>query len=130
MIRAHPQWHAVREVIASDRIGELRLISGHSSYYRRDPADVRSRKEWGGGALMDIGCYPIMVSRWMFGEEPAVDQYQLQTERFAESVRGLGRVPVTLESAICNMEVIDALFRSAEQRVTCSLSSSQAPRTV
>jgi predicted dehydrogenase len=63
-------------------------------------------------------------------ELPAVDQYQLQAERFAEAVRGSGSVPITLESAICNMEVIDALFRSAEQRVTCSLTSSRTPRTV
>jgi predicted dehydrogenase len=70
MVRAHPQWSAVRELIAGGRIGELRLVSGHFSYYRRDPADIRSRVEFGGGALMDIGCYPIMLSRWLFGTEP------------------------------------------------------------
>jgi predicted dehydrogenase len=45
-------------------------VSGHFSYYRRDPSDIRSRAEFGGGALMDIGCYPIMLSRWIFGAEP------------------------------------------------------------
>jgi predicted dehydrogenase len=70
MVRTHPQWHAVRELVASGRIGELRLVVGHFSYYRRDPADIRSRAEWGGGALMDIGCYPVMLSRWIFGAEP------------------------------------------------------------
>lgn len=71
MVRAHPQWAAVRELIAEGRVGELRLIVGHFSYFRRDPDDIRSNPEWGGGALMDIGCYPITLSRWLFGEEPS-----------------------------------------------------------
>ena len=201
MVRAHPQWAAVRELIAEGRIGELRLVAGHFSYFRRDPNDIRSRLDWGGGALMDIGCYPITLSRWLFGEEPdhviavldrdpdtyvdrlasallrfpsgqasftcatqlvpyevmqvhgtegrieieipfnaladhecrlliddgrqfagagaetitlpAVDHYRLQGERFSEAVRGVGAVPVSLEDAIGNMSVIDALFESA-----------------
>ena len=70
MVRTHPQWLAARELVSSGRIGDLRLVSGHFSYYRRDPADIRSRAEFGGGAMMDIGCYPIMLSRWMFDAEP------------------------------------------------------------
>jgi predicted dehydrogenase len=70
MVRAHPQWAAVRELIAEERVGDVRLVAGHFSYFRRDPADIRSNPEWGGGALMDIGCYPITLSRWLFGEEP------------------------------------------------------------
>jgi predicted dehydrogenase len=201
MVRTHPQWAAVRELIAEGRIGELRLVVGHFSYFRRDPDDIRSRTDWGGGALMDIGCYPITLSRWLFDEEPtevigaidrdpdmhidrlasgmlkfpsgqatftcatqlvshqhmhvygtegrieieipfnapsdrecrifiddgsqfagaaaetitlpAVDQYHLQAERFCEAIRGVGVVPVSLEDAVGNMAVIDALFRSA-----------------
>jgi predicted dehydrogenase len=204
MVRAHPQWIKVRELIDADRIGELRLVVGHFSYCRRDFNDIRSRPELGGGALMDIGCYPIMLSRWLFGAEPidvvgqieldpdmgvdrlvsgllrfeagqasftcssqlvphqrmqifgttaridveipvnappnaatriyldgggdltgrgretielpAVDQYTLQGDRFSEAIRGRGEVPVSLEDAIGNMAVIDALFRSAETR--------------
>src|SRR5687768_9946719 len=70
MVRTHPQWKEVERLIAYDRIGPLRLNTGHFSYYRRDPSDIRSRAEWGGGALMDIGCYPIFIARWMFGAEP------------------------------------------------------------
>ncbi len=204
MVRTHPQWLKVKEIIASGRIGELRLIAGHFSYYRRDPGDIRSRVEWGGGALMDVGCYPITLSRWLFGAEPTevvglierdpdmqidrltsgllrfergqatfscatqlvayqtmqifgtagriavripfsappfdecrvfvddgsdwagsgietiafppVNPYTLQADRFSEAIRGFGSVPVSLEDAIGNMAVIDALFRSAESR--------------
>jgi predicted dehydrogenase len=70
MVRTHPQWEGVRDMIRSGRIGELRLVTGHFSYFNRDPANVRSRPDYGGGALMDIGCYPITLSRWLFGEEP------------------------------------------------------------
>jgi len=204
MVRTHPQWLKVKEIIASGRIGELRLIAGHFSYYRRDPDDIRSRVEWGGGALMDVGCYPITLSRWLFGAEPTeviglierdpdmqidrltsgllrfergqatfscatqlvayqtmqifgttgriavripfsappfdeyrvfvddgsdwagsgietiafppVNPYTLQADRFSEAIRGVGSVPVSLEDAIGNMAVIDALFRSGESR--------------
>jgi predicted dehydrogenase len=70
MVRAHPQWHAVRRLVEEGRVGELRLVTGHFSYYRDDPADIRSRPEWGGGALLDVGCYPVMLARWLFGAEP------------------------------------------------------------
>ena len=201
MVRTHPQWAVVERLIAEGRIGPLRLVTGHFSYYRRDPTDIRSNVDWGGGALMDIGCYPIFIARWMFGAEPTdvvammerdpdmgidrltsamlrfaagqatftcagqlvpyqrmhlfgergrieveipfnappdracrifvddgsqlggasavqievpvADQYTLQADRFSEAVRGVGTVPVSLESAIANMEVIDAAFRSA-----------------
>jgi len=70
MVRAHPQWLRVRELVTAGRIGELRHIHGHFSYYRRDPDDVRSKVEYGGGVLLDIGCYPVTMSRWLFGAEP------------------------------------------------------------
>jgi predicted dehydrogenase len=70
MVRTHPQWLKARELVRAGRIGALRLIVGHFSYFRRDPQDVRSRIEFGGGALLDIGCYPVTLSRWLFGEEP------------------------------------------------------------
>jgi predicted dehydrogenase len=70
MVRTHPQWLATRELVRSGRFGELRLVTGHFSYYKRDPGDIRSRPEYGGGALMDIGCYPVTLSRWLFGQEP------------------------------------------------------------
>jgi predicted dehydrogenase len=202
MVRTHPRWLAIRELVAGDRIGDLRQVVGHFSYDRRDPDDVRSRVDWGGGVLLDIGCYPTMLARWLFGAEPeevvgllerdpelgvdrlvsallrfpsgqasftcggqlvpyqrvqlfgtrgrievdipfntptdrpsrvfiddgrdlegggieaiefpAVDQYELQADRFAEAIRGMGTVPVPLEDAVRNVAVLDALFRSAE----------------
>jgi len=70
MVRTHPQWLRTRELIASGRIGSLRSITGFFSYFNVDPANIRNLSEYGGGALMDIGCYPINTSRFIFGEEP------------------------------------------------------------
>lgn len=202
MVRSHPRWHAVKSLIAAGRIGELRMVSGHFSYAKKGAENIRSKVEWGGGALLDIGCYPIAVSRWLFDAEPidvmatidrdpefGVDrhvagilrfangtasftcsgqlalaqsmqilgtgaridvdvpfnppetvptrlvlddgrdlhgggmetiafepcnQFALQGDAFVDAIRGRGVAPVSLESSIANMTVIDALFRSAE----------------
>jgi predicted dehydrogenase len=70
MVRTHPQWLRARELVTSGRIGSLRSIQGFFSYFNTDPNNIRNIPECGGGALMDIGCYPINTSRFLFGEEP------------------------------------------------------------
>jgi predicted dehydrogenase len=70
MVRGHPQWLRARELIAAGAIGDLRSIHGVFSYFNADPANIRNVPEYGGGSLMDIGCYPINTSRFLFGEEP------------------------------------------------------------
>src|SRR5260221_5832935 len=70
MVKTHPQWLRTRELIRKRVIGELRAIAGVFSYFNRDPKNVRSVAEWGGGGMLDIGCYPITTSRFIFGEEP------------------------------------------------------------
>src|SRR5215213_3242270 len=66
MVRTHPQWAAARRLIGEGRIGTLKSITGFFSYDNPDPANIRNQLELGGGALMDIGCYPITISRWIF----------------------------------------------------------------
>ena len=70
VVHTHPRWLRTRELIRGGRIGELRAIAGMFSYFNRDAANVRNVAEWGGGALMDIGCYPIHLSRFVLGQEP------------------------------------------------------------
>lgn len=70
MVRTHPQWLGVRDLVRSGRIGPLRSIASYFSYFNEDPANVRNSTAFGGGALLDIGCYPITISRFLFGEEP------------------------------------------------------------
>lgn len=70
MVKTHPQWLRTRELIRAGRIGELKAVLGVFSYFNRDAANVRNVVEWGGGGIMDIGCYPIVTSRFIFGDEP------------------------------------------------------------
>ncbi len=201
MVRTHPQWLRARDLVRSGEIGTLRAVMGAFSYFNRDPKNIRNVPEFGGGGLMDIGCYPITTSRFLFGEEPrrvlglvendpdmgtdrltsaildfpggqsvfscatqlapyqrmqilgtrgrieieipfnappdratrlwvdnsgdlqgsglrteefpVCDQYTIQGDRFSQAIREGGEVPVSLEDAIRNMAVIEALFRSA-----------------
>ncbi|GAC1702844.1 MAG: Gfo/Idh/MocA family oxidoreductase [Candidatus Acidiferrum sp.] len=201
MVKVHPQWLRTRELVRNGRIGELKVMLGAFSFFNRDPKNIRNNVEWGGGGLMDIGCYPITTSRFVFGEEPsrvvgllerdpemkvdrvasaildfpsgqavftcstqevlyqrmqllgstgrievevpfnapagrstrilvddgsdlfgggitketfaACNQYTLQGDAFSRAIREDGEVPVTLEDAIKNMAVIEAIFRSA-----------------
>lgn len=202
MVRTHPQWLRVRELIRGGRIGDLRAVFGAFSYFNRDAANIRNVLDWGGGAMFDIGCYPITTSRFVFGQEPTrvigllerdpdfqtdrlasvildfpasqsiftcstqlapyqrmqflgttgrieieipfnapndrpcrifiddardvfgtgittetfptCDQYTIQGDVFSRAIRGEGEIPVSIEDAIQNMAVIEAVFRSAQ----------------
>ena len=70
MIRSHPQWLRLRELLSQGRIGELRSVVGFFSYFNVDSANIRNQVECGGGALYDIGCYLIQSARFAFAEEP------------------------------------------------------------
>jgi predicted dehydrogenase len=70
MIQVHPQWVRTLELVRSGAIGPLRFAMGAFGYYKDDPANVRFVPEYGGGGLLDVGCYPIKTSRMIFGEEP------------------------------------------------------------
>ncbi|HXP15911.1 MAG TPA: Gfo/Idh/MocA family oxidoreductase, partial [Terriglobales bacterium] len=188
--------------VVAGRIGQLRSAVGFFSYFNNNPANIRNIPECGGGALMDIGCYPVTTSRFMFGEEPSrvlglverdpqmkvdrltsaildfpsgqstftcstqlvpyqrsyflgtqgrveieipfnapidrpcrifiddgrdvfgggistesfpvCDQYTIQGDVFSRAIRGDAEVPVSLEDAVKNMAVIEAIFRSGD----------------
>lgn len=200
MVHSHPQWLRAREIVRSGEIGEVRSILGAFSYFNDDPANVRNVVDYGGGGLMDIGCYPITMSRFILGKQPArvqalierdpkfgtdrlssalldfgscqavfmcstqlvnyqrmqilgtkgrieipipfnappdrpsriyvdiggdflgttlrteeiptCNQYALQGDAFSRAILEGGEVPTTLENALGNMAVIEALFRS------------------
>ncbi len=70
MVRTHPRWIRTRELVRTGRIGTLKLIAGLFGYFNSDPANIRNISTFGGGALLDMGCYPITLSRFILAEEP------------------------------------------------------------
>jgi predicted dehydrogenase len=70
MVRYHPQWQVVAELVKSGRIGAVRAVQTAFSYTNTDLDNIRNQKEVGGGALYDIGGYAINTARLVFGTEP------------------------------------------------------------
>ncbi len=70
MYRLHPTWVAVRELLASGRIGRLVAVDSWFSYFNDDPTNIRNILTAGGGALYDVGSYNVNLSRMLFGGEP------------------------------------------------------------
>jgi predicted dehydrogenase len=57
-------------LLGSGAIGELQAVQSWFSYFNDDPNNIRNRVQLGGGAIMDIGCYCINLSRMLFEAEP------------------------------------------------------------
>ena len=70
MVRFHPQWARVRELVRAGELGEVRAVQSWFSYFNRQPGNIRNKPEVGGGALYDIGCYAIATARYIFEAEP------------------------------------------------------------
>ena len=57
MVRTRPPWRHAKALVDSGELGDARAISGWFSYYNDDAANVRTLAGFGGGGLLDIGCY-------------------------------------------------------------------------
>ena len=96
MYRHHPQWQKAYQLITEGKIGELRLVHSIFSYFNVNPNDIRNKAEIGGGGLMDIGCYNVSLSRFIFGREPnrvcgvmEIDP-QFKTDRIVSAILDFG----------------------------------------
>jgi predicted dehydrogenase len=109
MVRHHPQWRRARELVRSGRIGELRVVQGSYSYMNVDPRNVRNQAGIGGGGLYDIGCYPIVASRFLFEAEPRRVVSQIEHDPNFETDR--------LASVLMEFPTGQALFVCSTQLV-------------
>lgn len=197
MYRLHPQWQRTKALVEAGAIGKVLAIQSVFGYFLEDPRNVRNMADFGGGGLMDIGCYCVSLSRFLFEGEPdrvvadmkihadfetdfltsaildfgrgtstfqcatlmaphqhvdvigtegkiaieipfnappdrptrirhtrgtetevitleTSDQYTIQGDLFARAVLDDTSVPTPLDDAVANMDVIDALRRSAD----------------
>jgi predicted dehydrogenase len=95
MYRFHPRTQRVIEMVRRGDIGELKAIRSAFTFRLRSSDNIRLAPELGGGALMDVGCYCVNVSRTIAGEEPeAVHAIAQWTDRGVDDfLAGMLRVP-------------------------------------
>jgi predicted dehydrogenase len=95
MYRFHPQWQRARDLVRGGALGDLRAVHAWFSYFNDDPHNIRNQP--GGGTLLDIGCYPISVARFLYEGEPArvfgivEDDPTFKTDRLVSAILDFGR---------------------------------------
>jgi len=114
MYRQHPSWVAAMELVESGRIGTLTAVQSWFSYYNDDATNIRNIVEYGGGALFDIGCYTINLSRMVFGGEPSHIQASVRRDR-ATGVDALVSAILDFDGGIASFTC--AIRSESDQRV-------------
>jgi len=110
MYRFHPQWQKAKQLVDDGKIGELRTIQSVFSYFNVDPENVRNKKDFGGGGLMDIGCYCISLSRFINDSEPkrvcGIVEYDpnFGTDRLTSGMLDFGK---TTSTFTCSTQLSD-----------------------
>lgn len=110
MYRFHPQWRKARQLVLDGEIGELRTIQTFFSYFNDDPDNIRNMADIGGGGLLDIGCYAISLSRFIYGGEPnkvnGIVDYdpRFKTDRLASAMMDFGE---GTSSFTCSTQLAD-----------------------
>lgn len=108
MYRHHPQWRKALELITQGTLGRLTAIDTVFSYHNRNPEDIRNQAEIGGGGLMDIGCYPISLSRFVFQGEPTrvIGRLELDPEFGVDRVAAaLLEFPTGTAAFVCSTQM-------------------------
>jgi predicted dehydrogenase len=70
MYRHHPQIARAQELARGGAIGDVMAVEASFRFPLTNPDDVRMNAEWGGGALLDVGCYCVSASRLFLGDSP------------------------------------------------------------
>ncbi|WP_193107164.1 Gfo/Idh/MocA family protein [Brachybacterium sp. FME24] len=64
-----PQYDVLREVVASGVLGEIiEVTADHGQSFPEDPTHRMYAPELGGGALLDLGVYPISFAQMVLGD--------------------------------------------------------------
>lgn len=70
--RYHPFASAMKTWLDT-MVGDVESVSAVFDVAIADPGDIRYQVELGGGALMDLGCYPLNWVRYLLGPDPTVE---------------------------------------------------------
>ncbi len=78
MYRHHPKILKTKALVESGAIGRVRFMRASFSFVLDRSADFRWTPEWGGGALWDVGCYPVSLAQYLFGAPERVAGWQVR----------------------------------------------------
>lgn len=138
MVRQHPQWRRARELVRQGVIGDLQLVQTTMSFFNIDPHNIRNRPEVGGGALYDIGCYAVLLARFLFESEPvrAVSQIDvdpaLGTDRLTGALVDFGQgrqLSFVCSTQLVPFQRVQIFGRSGQIEVPVSLNAPQGGET-
>lgn len=138
MVRYHPQWHRVREIIRSGELGQVRAVRAVFSYFNTNPDDVRNKPDIGGGATMDIGCYPVTGGRFFFEGEPErvvalIDRCpQFGTDRQASVIADFGggrQLAFTVSTQLVPHQSIEVIGTKARAEIVIPYNAPQGEPT-
>ncbi len=89
MFAFHKQIEEIKEIIASGKLGDVRLYRIAFGFPRRSENDFRYNKSLGGGALLDCGGYTLKLASMLLGESAEIKYSQLNsTEGFDVDIYG------------------------------------------
>lgn len=74
MYRFHPRILFLKQMLAARELGDIRFLHAAFSFNFNAPGNYRAYKQFGGGALLDVGSYCVNVARWLIGSEPVSSQ--------------------------------------------------------
>jgi len=109
MYRFHPQWQRARQLVDEGAIGTLGAVQSFFSYYNVDAANIRNRADVGGGGMMDIGCYCLSLSRFIFGAEPRrVSGLMIHDETFGTDYLASGMLDFGVGTSVftCSTQLV------------------------
>jgi predicted dehydrogenase len=108
MARLHPRWLATRELVRKGKIGELRAFSGTFAYNITARENVRYDRAKGGGALLDVGFYPVTMARFCFDDEPTAASATIDRDPDGgvdRLISGMLRFPRGVATFVCGMQL-------------------------
>jgi D-xylose 1-dehydrogenase (NADP+, D-xylono-1,5-lactone-forming) len=108
MYRFHPLYRKVLDAISDGKIGKLSTIFSRFTFMLDEPESITANPELGGGALMDVGCYCVNLSRLITGTEPVRTSAFAVCGKVDETMTGILEFPCGMlahfETSISNFE--------------------------
>ncbi|GAB1483441.1 Gfo/Idh/MocA family oxidoreductase [Treponema sp.] len=117
MYRFHPQWRRAADLVEAKELGLVKAINCIFSYDNKDPKNIRNIAKYGGGALLDIGCYAVSSARLLMRAEPKRAFFLAEKDAdFGTDILGTGildfgagrRSSFTISTQLFSMQRVDA----------------------